>query len=397
MGEPTDMLVVVATMYENPQGLTKEEVLNKFDKIKLRSPLGIGDKLNSGLYGFSSLFNLERNKKYLENRKKYWNKEYRYSSKRELIWTEKYLKVIHTKHKSLGETILEFEGYDSYDFREPKSQKKGDYLGIDYFDKLKIDKKYENSENRYLIKKVLRENIEKYDEDCVGKIFQKLKVEVVQFKSKTFKFDSFEKLWKKYPEYHPKRIYNFNQETGFIYPHEYYGMPIKILSFKWIKKGNKYFLDFDNFSKIINANSCFGKNDKWKHKNRGNKSPYSLTDVILTSESIKRKNWRKLGYNAFFRDNENFIYGNEKTFRRYEQAVLETELVVESQKNGWTNSEFLREHHSRISNRNQVPYEDIKKMLKQENKQRGIKKRKNTIRCKKEEKERKEKELELPF
>jgi len=73
MGEPTDMLVVVATMYENPQGLTKEELVNIFQtKLNLkRDFMGTYQELKFGLYGFSSLFNLERNKKYLENRKKY--------------------------------------------------------------------------------------------------------------------------------------------------------------------------------------------------------------------------------------------------------------------------------------------------------------------------------------
>lgn len=45
---------------------------------------------------------------------------------------------------------------------------------------------------------------------------------------------------------------------------------------------------------------------------------------------------------------------------------------------------------------NQVPYEEIKKMLKEENKARGIEKRKNTIRRKKEEAE-ENKEPEIPF
>ena len=230
----------------------------------------------------------------------------------------------------------------------------------------------------------------------MAKVNEILEVEVVQFDSQNFKFDSFEDLWKAYPEYHPENTRNFNQEKGFLYPHEAYRIHSKNPSFRWIKKGEKYFLDFEHFSRILNPNNYFGKKC-WKHPEQEKKSTYSLTDVILTSEAIRRRNWRKLDYNAFFGNNENFIYKNEKTFKRYERAVLETELIVEAQKKGWTNFEFLREYNTRITHRNQVPHNNILKMLKEENKQRGIERRKNTIRLKKEENERKENGLDILF
>ena len=77
MGAPTDMLVLVSIMYENPQGLTKEELLDKFSKIKLdRNFSQIAHNLNFGFYGFAKLFNLEHSQEYSENWRKYWNEEY---------------------------------------------------------------------------------------------------------------------------------------------------------------------------------------------------------------------------------------------------------------------------------------------------------------------------------
>ncbi|MEA3414071.1 MAG: hypothetical protein U9Q99_00905 [Nanoarchaeota archaeon] len=394
MGAPTDMLVVVSTMYENPKGLTKEEVLDEFNKIKLRSPLGVGDELNSGLHGFARLFNLKHTKQYLENRKKYWNEDYKYFSKRENLWRNYFCRVTETSHKSIGKTEIQYKLINSSEFGETifKGHKVGERVWRDYFTEIKIPEKFKNSNYHFIVRKINNQKVTMEDFNSVT-INEDLEVEVVKFDSKNFKFNSFEKLWESYPEYHPENTHNFNQESGFLYSHRSWGIRSESPSFRWFKKGDKYFLDFEHFSKILNPNSYFGKNG-WKHKGQKNKSRYSLTDVILTSEAIRRRNWRKLGYNAFFSNNENFIYGNEKTLRRYERAVLETELVVEAQKKGWTNSEFLREYHSRISNRNQVPYEDIKRMLKEENKQRGIERRKTTLRLKKEEKEKKP---EIPF
>ena len=397
MGAPTDMLVVVSTMYENPKGLTKEEILDEFNKIKLRSPWGVGDELNSGLHGFARLFNLERTEKYLKNKKNYWNEEYKYFSKRKLIWRYHFHNVIETSHKSIGKTEMQYESTDSSEFGENifEGHKVGEHVWQDYFTEIKVPEEFKDPNYSFIVRKIKNQKVTKEDFNCAT-VNENLEVEVVQFDSQTFKFDSFEKLWESYPEYHPENTHKFNQENGLLYPHEAYGIHSESPSFRWIKKGDKYFLDFEHFSRILNPNSYFGK-ESWKHKGQKNKSRYSLTDVILTSEAIRRRNWRKLGYNTFFSNNENFIYGNEKTLRRYERAFLETELVVEAQKKGWTNSEFLREYHSRISNRNQVPYEDIKRMLKEENKQRGIERRKATIKYKNEEEKRKKNELDVPF
>jgi len=396
MGAPTDMLTIVAIMYDNPKGLTKEEALEEFNKIKLKSPLGIGDELSSGLQGFARLFNLKHTNQYLKNRKKYWNEEYKYFSKRELFWRN-HLYVSEISHKSIGKTEIQYESTDSSEFGENifKGHEVGERVWQGPFTEIKVPEKFKNQNYSFIVRKIKNQKVIIEDFNLVT-VNENLEVEVVQFDSQTFKFDSFEELWKSYPEYYPENTYNFNQEQGFLYPHRAYAIRSERPSFKWIKRGDKYFLDFEHFSRILNPNSYFGR-DEWKHKKQKNKSRYSLTDVILTSEAIRRRNWKKLGYNAFFGDNENFIYRNEKTLKRYERAILETELSVEAQKKGWTNTEFLREYNSRISNRNQVPYQDIKRMLKEENKHKGIERRKATIKHKKEEREREKNEPEVPF
>ena len=417
MGAPTDRLVAIATMYDNPQGLTKEEILFKYNNIKLRS-LRTGEKVKSGLYGFSELFNLNFSHQYLKNREKYWNKDYKYSSKnfRKGFFNIPILSnslVIEKSYQSIGKTKMQCETTDYSEFGVNlfEGYKIGDHVEKSHSVKICIPDKYKNPKNSFIIRKVLNREIAKYDvfEDFHNgvEINEDLEVEVVQFSSKEFEFDSFEKLWVAYPEYHPEKIYDFNQKKGFLYPYKEYGEGSNSSSFKWIKKGDKYFLDIDNFSRIINANSFFGleTNDpfevkSWKHFQQGNKSKYSLTDIVLTSEAIRRRAWRKLGYNALFFDNRNFIYKNQRTLRRYEKAVLETELIVEAKTKGWTNSQFLREYHSQITNRTKTPFEEIKRMLKEENKQRGIERRKYTIKKRKREKEEarlKSLKPEIPF
>lgn len=396
MGAPTDMLVVVATMYDNPQGLTKEQVLDKFNKIKLKGPLGIRDYLTTGLQGFSKLFNLEHTEKYLKNRENYWNEDYKYFSKREILLRDYFYGVVETSHNSIGKTEMNYESVDSSEFGENifEGHKVGEHVWQGHFTEIRVPEEFKDKGYSFIVRKILDNKTEK--EDFWAKVNETLEVEVVEFDSKKFEFDSLQKLWESYPEYYPENTHNFNQETGFLYPHEAYGIKYKNPSFRWIKKGEKYFLDFEHFSKILNANSYFGR-DGWNHSGQKNKSTYSLMDIVLTSEAIRRRNWRKLGYNAFFGDNESFIFGNERTLKRYEKAVLETELAVEAQKKGWSNLEFLREYNSRIVHKNKVSYEDIKKMFKEENKRRGIEKRKNTIKRKEEEAERDKNEQDLPF
>lgn len=66
MGTPTDMLVAVTTMHDNPQGLTKEEAIGIFqNKLDLNPNYdGIYSYLKFGLYGFASLFNLDKTEEY---------------------------------------------------------------------------------------------------------------------------------------------------------------------------------------------------------------------------------------------------------------------------------------------------------------------------------------------
>ena len=329
-----------------------------------------------------------------KNHKKYLNKDYKYSSKREIILSGHSLSVIENNHKSLGETLLDYKGYDSSEYSQWDGWKIGDYVWKDYFDEINLPSKYNKEKNRFLVKEILNQKIERDGGDFgFAEINQKLKVEVVEFDSKRNQFESFEKLWEAYPEYHPERIYNFNQEKGFLYPHGALARTRENPSFTWIKKGDRYFLNFNDFSKIISANSYFGNGD-WKYFGQENKSGYSLTDVVLTSEAIRRRNWGKLRYNAFFGNNRNFTYKNEKTWKRYEQAILDTGLSLKADKEGWSNSDFLRKHLFDNLSRTKVPHEKILEGLKKENKQVGINRRKATLeRKKKKENE----EQELPF
>lgn len=394
MGAPTDMLVVVAIMYDNPQGLKKEEIVNKLEKIHIpRNYSDIFFEQNRGLYGLAYLFNLNNTQEYLASKKKYLNEKYEYFSKREHLHPHRKqeIGVTFTNHKVLGETTIDYHDFDSSEFFQHKGYTPGDYVWTSAFGTLIVPEKYNNSKNRFLIKDVVSSQIK--EEENLREINQKFNVEVVRINSRTFRFNSFEELWKKYPEYQPERMYDFEQEQGKLYPYNDL-LQRDIVPFKWLKKGEKYFLDFEHFEKILNANSYFGNEALWKHKNQKSKSHFSLTDVVLTSEVIRRRNWKLLRYNALFNFNPNFIYKNERTLRRYEEAVFETEQSVKAQKQELTISEFLREHHYSKLKRKTVPFQEIQRMLKEENKKIGTLKRKRTIEQKKEDQN---KEPELPF
>jgi hypothetical protein len=400
MGAPTDMLVVVSTLYNHPEGLTKDELVNIFhNKLNLKKSFqGVYPKLKFGDYGFARIFNLENTQEYLQNKEKYFDKNYNVCTQREIIWPGFPFSVNTSNPKKISEGYILTESFDSVEFggRLWEGHKVGNYIFKDFFEDIKIPKKYKNSKYSYLVRDVIdtkiKDNFDGESNNSYREIKQKLLIEVIELNLNSKTFNSIDELLKKYPEYSAERIYDFNQSTGFIYPHKEYSDETSKLSFTWIKKGDRYFLDWENFYKIINPNSNFGFRN-WKHSNSTNKVPYSLTDVVLTSEAIRRRNWKVLGYNALFnKGSVNFAYSNEKTLRRYEHAVLDTEVSMDAQKNNMTNSEFLRKHLFETANFVKISYPEIKRMLKEQHKQEGISKRKWNLQKKKEKPP-----IELPF
>jgi hypothetical protein len=399
MGAPCDMLVVASTLYENPEGLTKNELVNIFqNKLHLKKSFqGVYPELKFGDYGFARIFNLEHTQEYLQNRKKYFNENYNYCSKQEIIWPEFPLRVIHRDHKNIAKGYIIKNSFDSQDFgvRLFEGYKVGQYIHNDSFDELKIPQKYNSPNYSYLVRDVIatkiKDTLDEKSQDFSREINQKLFIEVVEFKNKEYIFKSLDNLMRKYPEYAPEKIFNFNQETGLLYPYPEYGHSRDFGHFTWIKKGDKYFLDLDVLHKILSPNS-FYEDSSWIHQ-ENKKSPYSLTDLVLTSEAIRRRNWNIFGYNYWRNEGQrNFAYTNEKTLRRYEQAVLDTEVSMNAQKKEMTNFEFLREHLFETASFVRTPFPEIKRMLKEQNKKYGIAKRKWTIQKKKEKPP-----IELPF
>lgn len=138
------------------------------------------------------------------------------------------------------------------------------------------------------------------------------------------------------------------------------------------KKKDKYFLDVNYMLNHLSPNSVYATDAKehepgsaqseqssWRHKKYKNqKGIYSLTDLILTCEAIRRGDQKSLSRDGFRNSFFNFIYGNRETLVKYEKAILDNETSQMAIKNNLTHFDFLREHMFMMANLGSVSYED---------------------------------------
>jgi hypothetical protein len=136
------------------------------------------------------------------------------------------------------------------------------------------------------------------------------------------RFSSLDELKSIWSQFDPCFMYDFSQQRGSLYA----GIFSKN-EFGWIQKDGKYYLDHDTFNNIPASMSNGGMP--------------GYTDLILTSEAIKRRAWKLLSYKgrhhlpAFFKK-----FPEVKVI--YEKAVWDSHTSLYAKNEGITTHEFLR-------------------------------------------------------
>lgn len=255
MGTVEDSLVVVSIMYNNPNGLTKNELLDKLNSIEELSSLSTSYFSNKNLYGIAEILDLEP--------------------------TKEYKKLIDLNITDLFKKTLSLK-----------------------------DKK-----NMFI---------------CFSSIWKYMSHDK----------ESFKKFEKDYPNFSPEKIYDFNKESGFLYPYD---------QFKWIRNDNKYSLDLP-----FVMNRLLGKNK------------FSLMDIVLTGEAIRRKKYEVFYYDHSKEKKNKLVSSDQITYAKYSDAVFNMETSYIAKKNKMSTFDYLRMRILMKGNWQNTDLKQLKKGLKKE-------------------------------
>lgn len=381
MGGPCDNLVPVAILYSNPKGLTLRQFQIELNKIipSQRFKFDLSNERANGKYGLAGILNLDETEKYKKVTEEFFNKDFQYNKERFISkYFRNFFEVIKRSHKLLEEKI-NFHTSINNSFKN-EGYKVGDYLDTTW---LNVPEKYQDKNVCFQVTEILNTKLDdvKDEENWIEsfEIEQDVITRAVEFKTEIETFSSLKKLKEKYPCYSPEKIYNFSQEEGFLYPDvglkkdTFIGRTSDC--FKWKKKNEKYFLDVSHMMDNLSSNSVFptdakwhwsgcaqSEREEWKYSkvSRG----YSLTDLILTCEAVRKRDQDILGYNGFRHRFFEFIYGDKETLGKYEKAILDNEVSQIAKAKAMNHFDFLREHHSMMKNINSVDYKTKVKFSK---------------------------------
>jgi hypothetical protein len=409
MGGPTNYLVPVAILYDHP-GLNLEEFKERLLEVTSKTnenvvALRIFNYLREN-YGVHQILNLPETPQMKINYEKNINKDFN-CAKRNVNFETKFrpIKITNYSFEVLEENIIV-----NCNLFEVGEYKKGVYL--DYWHMPDI---YSGLE--YQVTDVLSANTilipideDSYEEEIIS---QRVKCRSVKIEEDVEEFFTLEDALKKYPEYEPKKLWDFTINEGILFPdivptNQGYYNEGRINTFCWFKKNNKLYLDINKMMDNLSGNS-FSRGTKerderkteWVHKEK-NKSLFSYTDLILTCEAIRTKNYKFIGYLGPCQAYEDLIYNGSQTLKRYYNAVIDTETSLIAKKENWTNTQLLRyrlenNFRDRIDNINyEETIDTFKKVRKKllEKKVEKLKLREIQIKI---EKENKKDNDELPF
>jgi hypothetical protein len=404
MGGPCDQLIPAAILYDNP-GLSLEEFSSRlYYAVSSINGGELKDYMPFDEYEMGRLLNLRHTRRYRQVLKYYNDKEFNYIIREFHHYYDKYtvhnrrLKdislddiIVHT-----SQIIMNVKGY--YD----RAYIKGDHI---------LSNDYEEDPPTTLGKddalqavEILETTTEQNDPEH-NIVKQKIRARALYFECSEEEFPCAEEMARKYPDYHPRKIFEFSQKTGVLHPSE---RREKNRQFMWKKEEDRYYLDLDFLRANLSPNSLYardarnhsdgctgGVHDRWYHKDEA--GCYSLSDLVLTCEALRRRQWDVFRYVGFRHDFTDFIYSNEETLRRYEQAVFDSETSVFARKQGWTYTELLmnRALWRATSQEREMPFKDrvmtYKKWKKEHDKEaERLAKEKEAMR-------KEEKEDEAPF
>jgi len=148
----------------------------------------------------------------------------------------------------------------------------------------------------------------------------------------THKFYSVSSLARKHFYFDPEFMYDFSKNEGvFSYPPKLVDHNFKE-GFKWHQKEGKYFLEIENlrgFSKFFNERDF--------HFQSG------YTDLVVTSEALKRKAWKMFTFHAYEEERTKLFFREfPEANEVYERAVWDAYTSEGAIENKMSVNEFLR-------------------------------------------------------
>ena len=310
MGYPNHELVPAAILYMNPQGLTRAEFCRKLDAVRF-----LKTEWHSGLEGLAQVLQLKPRQDFkpnYSNRQSIWdgftieiNKEFMYRSletKKENVnfnWSNTlgenspyWFSVVENKHILLEERSFIFSKHppfkigeisDLWDFKESSKELRvtDSESGKSLEDLLDNKIPY----NGYFVKVLDVEKLRKVKNKHSDSELYKQIVHVQHYDFQVVRqtlFRTIGEFFSFYPELHPLKRFDFEQEEGKLgSDYEY------IDTLCWSKKNGKYFLDQEYAREKL----------KYKYDPDCRQSPgETWGDFMMIVDAIRNKFWKVLGY-----------------------------------------------------------------------------------------------------
>ncbi|MBW2967444.1 hypothetical protein KY362_03075 [Candidatus Woesearchaeota archaeon] len=346
MGAPSDYLVPAAVLYDNP-GLTLEEFGKRLTAVATKvHGVGLAMRMPFDALGMARILNLEHTPEFEALPARY-DGEHGVTRRYYFGDFDGSYRVHHTAKRRVTDSEIIIS---SGEFNSTKPFEVGDLVHDDEFSVLPFPWKECPADYALCVTEVLETKSELEDFDRYDYV-QKLKGFPVAIRQWEDRFTDVDSMAEAYPEYAPDNVFDFSPESGTLFPTKRDYQFHTDHPLRWIRRGDRYRLDPASLVTELSPNSYYttiakqrrdvAETGNWTHP--GVIKGFSLTDLVLTCEAVRRERWDVLGYNGLFDRVFDFMYSDEQTLERFERAQRDSEVSMMARNAGMTHSEMLRE------------------------------------------------------
>lgn len=331
MGQPCHTLVPVAILFDNPQGLTKEEYLDLLGQVHVSPSAKFmeDDPWDS----------------YSEKYEGYYRGPKNLAKALELGLSEQYQEFQEPSLDSTGLIInppryiplvslyRRIESFETYHVVVCLGNEVGRSIKRRRGHKVQTPEEvmklvFENWEMERLVKDEYARRIRGAKEQFPGEdplsIQYEYRGEIIDALFRVETYETEEELWQRWPQFHPDNKYNFNQEGGSFNVYRSQG------NFLWKFRDGRYFFDPETLNRIPASWKASG----WE--------TIGYTDIVVTAEAIRHGAW-KLFSRRGFDYMDDFLRDFPQSQERLEQAIQDSHTLLSAEGRGIPYREALRE------------------------------------------------------
>lgn len=346
MGYPYDGLIPAAILYNNP-GLSKEEFAQAMQPAS-----GINSKYWGSLEAVARVLHLQTHDGREGDIRCYYiaeNKDFGYfRTMTDWDWQDETMMVIQRNHRTFAEeefTFVDFSPlqekkilYPDWAYRYCQDDTEEEHFNVVEKDRFfALFEPEDNSEgnnpvdyNSVMVKSVMEQIGPEYEDTTISR-YQQQKIRVVPYQvyvESIKTYDALDDFFGDYPHLHPLQRFDWTLEEGRL------ETCMDSPPLRWHQKEGKYFLNQEHARKVLKDN-YFDKVGMRRYPGG------SWIDLILTAEAVKKGFWKVLEHSGLQHLVEFFIAYPE-IVQVYNQARFDIDISSFAQKQGLTNSEFLR-------------------------------------------------------